>query len=349
MAKRPVVKAVGVTAPQNSLLQTEARQFAAEIFAGKMKNLEKLLDVFENSAIESRHFAKELEWYTKEHSFPEANAAFLQEAEILAEEACRQALLKSGLREEDIGMIIYVTSTGIATPSLEVKLIQKLGLPLNIRRLPIWGLGCAGGVAGLARARELCKILDGKAVLVVAVELCSLTFQLGDTSKANLIAVSLFADGAAAAVVAWENEGLSLLNSYSSLFPDTEDIMGWDLVDTGFKVRFSRDIPALVRGHLPLLVLEATACWGIDFEKIRHYIVHPGGAKVLEAYADSLSLGCGKLYNACRVLNNYGNMSSVTVLFVLERFLAATPRSEDLGLMLALGPGFSAEQLLFEW
>jgi alkylresorcinol/alkylpyrone synthase len=183
----------------------------------------------------------------------------------------------------------------------------------------------------------------------VAVELCSLTFQRNDYSKSNIVGASIFADGAAAVLLSATGEGPEFCGSASTLFADTEDIMGWDLVETGLKVRFSRDIPGIVHEYLPDLISNACQSWGIQPSQVRHYVVHPGGAKVLAAYAESLKLPEEVLAGAYQVLRHNGNMSSASVLFVLEDFLKNQKPTGDYGLMLALGPGFSAEQVLFRW
>ncbi|HWR45715.1 type III polyketide synthase [Sporomusa sp.] len=345
----PQVISVGTAVPSYCLRQEDIKGFVASLFRDNLHNLERLLPVFENSLIKARHLSQPLEWYAKPHTFAEANRIYEQVAFELAEQASTQAIERSGIGLADIGMIIFVSSTGIATPTLDARLIQTLGLPPDTARLPVWGLGCAGGVTGIARAAQFSYSLQGKAVLLVAVELCSLTFQRGDYSKANLVGTSLFADGAAAAVIAPGGYGPAIIDSYSTLFPDTEDIMGWDIVEGGLQVRFSRDIPSIIRRYLP----ELTGCLcnrhDVQLDAIEHYVVHPGGAKVLGAYAESLNLPQDKLNDAYAVLARYGNMSSVSVLFVLERFMATVKPSDRYGLMLALGPGFSAEQVLLRW
>ncbi|SMC52225.1 type III polyketide synthase [Sporomusa malonica] len=345
----PQIMSVGTAVPPYCLRQEDIKAYVASLFRDNLHNLDRLMPVFENSLITARHLSKPLEWYAEPHTFAEANRVYEQVAFELAAEASTQAVERAGVELADIGMIMLVSSTGIATPTLDTRLIQQLGLSPHTSRLPIWGLGCAGGVTGVARAAQLAGSLQGAAVLLVAVELCSLTFQRGDYTKANLIGTSLFADGAAAAVIAVDGGGPSIIDSYSTLFPDTEDIMGWDVVEGGLKVRFSRDIPNIVRRYLPELVGRMCDRHGIGLEAVEHYVVHPGGAKVLSAYADSLDLPQAKLDHAYNVLAAYGNMSSASVLFVLERFLASAKPSNYYGLMLALGPGFSAEQVLFRW
>lgn len=345
----PQIVSVGTAIPPYTLRQEEIKEFVAALFQTKMDHLERLLPVFENGLIKVRHLSRPLAWYQEGHSFAEANKAYEETALALAEEAAVKAIEKAGIRSTEIGMIMYISSTGIATPTVDARIIQRLGLSAHTVRIPIWGLGCAGGVSGLARAAELAQTLNGKAVLLIAVELCSLTFQRNDYSKANLVGTSLFGDGAAAALVAVNGGGPAVCGSYSTLFPATEDVMGWNVTESGLKVRFSRDIPSLVRRHLPELTGKACDQWDIDSKSVQHYVVHPGGAKVLNAYADSLKLTDGKLDHAYRILESYGNMSSASVLFVLDSFLASTPPAGQYGLMLALGPGFSAEQVLFRW
>lgn len=345
----PRVRAVGLAVPPYAVRQQDIKEFAAILFQEKLEHLERLLPVFDNACIAKRHLARPLAWYAAEHSFAEANLLYGEIALELAVAAAAQALGRAGVAPGDVGLVVFVSSTGITTPTLDAKLIQRLGISANAARLPVWGLGCAGGVTGLARAAELAAAVPDRAVLLVAAELCSLTFQRNDFSKSNLVGAGIFADGAAAAVITADGEGPELLGARSTLFTDTEDIMGWDVIDTGLKVRFSRDIPAFVRHYLPGLAAAACREWGLTRRDIVHYVVHPGGAKVLDAYADSLGLPAAALAAAYEVLADYGNMSSASVLFVLERFMRGTPPEDAYGVMLALGPGFSAEQVLFRW
>jgi alkylresorcinol/alkylpyrone synthase len=346
---KPRIQAVGTAVPNYALPQTEIKQFVANVFRSHVEHIDRLLPIFENSCIKVRYLSQPLDWYATPHSFSEANQIFEQVALDLAEKAAMQAMEKSNVKPMDIGMVVFVTSTGIATPTLDAKLIQRLGLSSHTGRLPIWGLGCGGGATGLARASELAHSIPGKSVLLVSVELCSLTFQRNDYSKSNVVGTSIFADGAAAALIGMEGEGPEIVGNYSTLFPNSEDIMGWELVETGLKVRFSRDIPSIVRRHLPDLLEKACDEWDIDKAMIDHYVVHPGGAKVLEAYCNSLDIKKEQLAEAYEVLMDYGNVSSASIIFVLEKFLAATLPTGNYGIMLALGPGFSAEQVLFKW
>lgn len=342
------VGAVATAVPDYVVSQAQARDLAARLFRNSLPDLDRLLPVFENTLIRQRRFSRPLEWFTQPHTFPECNAIYETTALELCERAAREALARAGVEPETIGLIVVVSTTGLCTPSLDARLIPRLGLRRDAHRLPIWGLGCAGGVAGLARAWELARG-TGRPALLLAVELCSLTFQSGDRSKANLVAASLFGDGAAAVVLVPDGAGPELLGAHSTLLDDSEDVMGWDLVESGLKVRFSRDIPALIRERLPGWVAAACRDWNIAPSALRHFVLHPGGARVLVAYAEGLGLTRDQFGGAYTVLADYGNMSSPSVLFVLAEFLRRVPPENAYGLMLALGPGFSAEQLLFRW
>jgi len=352
--------AIASASPAHELPQARAKQFARGFFIddfngshGDSGELERLLSIYDNAGVETRWLGRPIEWLEQPRSFPEKNAAYREQALILAERAGAAALAQAGIDRREFGAIVFASSTGLSTPSLDAPLIQALDLPRTIHRLPLWGLGCAGGGAGLARAYALARGL-GKPVLVIACELCSLTFVHGDRRKSNLVAVALFGDGAAACVVApepyWEpGQGPELLGAYARLLDDTEHIMGWDLDAQGLQVRFAPTIPRLVQTLARELVSEAASAGGLAADAVEHLVVHPGGRKVLDAWDAALALDPQRLRYAREVLRDHGNMSSPTVLFVLERFLAGTPASGEAGLLLALGPGFCAEGVSFKW
>jgi alkylresorcinol/alkylpyrone synthase len=340
--------------PAHAAGQATTRALVARMFKGTEAGNERLLAVFDHSGIERRHFCMPLEWYTHEHAFEEQNALYIEHALALGRAAAERALERAGVTASDIDHIIYVSTTGIATPSLDARLSLALGCRPECRRMPLWGLGCAGGAAGLARARDLALADPGGRVLLVAVELCSLTFRHEDLDKRNLVAASLFADGAAAAVVegprATHRNGaraLELLGSHSTLWPDTLGMMGWTVTGRGLHVVFSRDIPSFVRERVRPSLEGFLSEHGLSLEDPMHIAAHPGGAKVLEAYAEALGRSPATFAHARDVLREYGNMSSPTCLFVLERQLA----SGEIGpgepvLVSALGPGFAAEYVL---
>jgi alkylresorcinol/alkylpyrone synthase len=328
--------------------QAQVREFAAGFFADDFDDLDRLLDSFGHTGIERRHLVRPMSWYATPHDFPEKNAVYRETALALATEAAGRALDSSGVARETVGAVVFVSTTGLATPSLDSHLIQRLGLPLTAARLPIWGLGCAGGAAGLARAANLTTAL-GKPVLLVAVEICSATFVYGDRSKSNLIATALFADGAAAIVLTPDGSGAEVLGSHSHLVARSEDVMGWNLAVEGLQVVFSRSIPQLVRTLATEVASSAAHSAGIEPRDVARYIFHPGGAKVLAAYAETFGLDPQRLRHAAGVLRDCGNMSSPSVLFVLSRVLAEAPRTGAPLLLMALGPGFSAESVVLRW
>jgi alkylresorcinol/alkylpyrone synthase len=343
----PRILSTATAVPLHRVEQREIKEFACELFAGKFRDLERLLPIFDNGLIEARYFCQPLEWFGQEWSFPERNALYVEHALELSEKAARRCLDRAGVEPEEVGALFFVSTTGISTPSLDAKLLFELRLSPNLKRIPVWGLGCAGGAAGVARAADYARAYSDELVLVVAVELCSLTFQAGDVSKSNLIATSLFADGAAA-VLLGVGDGPEILGSHSTTWPNTEDVMGWDLVETGLKVRFAKSVPQIVRARTRVTLEDACEKHGLELEDLRHFVVHPGGAKVLEAYEEALGLESGSLDFSREVLREYGNMSSVSVLFVLERFLEEyQARSGEYGTISALGPGFSAEHVVF--
>lgn len=340
------IRGIGSAVPEHVCDQAYVRRVVKNMFSERVENLERLLKVFDHLHIERRYFARDPDWYRKDRGFGEANDLFIETATKLSISAAVQAISIAEISADKFGGIVVASTTGVMTPSLEAHLVQELGMPLHVVRIPLFGLGCAGGAAGLARAAELSACQDGAPVLFVAVEICSATFQRNDLSKSNLIGTSIFGDGAAALVIGKADRGPEVVGSYHRLFPETYDIMGWDIVDSGMKVRFSRDIPNFVRKHLPMVLEEAYASWGITRDDIVSYITHPGGAKVLEAFAEVICEAPEILTASHEILRRYGNMSSASILFVLEHMLNNQELKPGYALMSALGPGFSSDQLL---
>ncbi len=339
------IAGIGTAVPPHVVHQHQVRSIIEQLLGRHELSLAHVLRVFEHEHVRTRRFVMPPEWYAEDHSFAYRNSVYSEQAVLLATEAAQKALDRSSAQVE---AIVVASTTGIMTPSLDAALMQTLHLRSTCKRLPVFGLGCAAGVSGLARAAEVCAALNGHPVLFVAVEVCSTTFQKNDFSKSNIVGSSIFGDGAAAVLLSWNGTGPVVHNSYSTLFPSTEDIMGWDVSDDGLKVRFSRDIPAFVRENIPSILTNACAEWGIDLQNIADVIAHPGGSKVLDAYAAALGRTPPAFSIARSVLQEFGNMSSASVLFVLERWLQSQQRTKRSGysLMAALGPGFSAEQVL---
>jgi alkylresorcinol/alkylpyrone synthase len=344
----PQVLSVATALPPHRVGQEEAKRFARGMFSDAYTDVERLMPIFDNVHVENRHFCVPVEWFAEDHTFPEKNALYVEHALALTEKAARRALDRAGADPGDVGAIFFVSTTGLSTPSLDSKLIFSLGLSEHTRRVPIWGLGCAAGAAGLARAAEYARLYPDQLVLLVGVELSGLTFQRGDRTKGNLVSTSLFADGAAAVLLGSGGGGPRVLGSYSTTWPDTEDVMGWELVETGLKVQLSKSVPLIVHEKLRDNLGQACDSLGLDFAEIAHFILHPGGAKVLDAFEEVLGIEPGGLTFSRGVLRDCGNMSSVTVLFILERFLGGGEYAAgDLGVLSAMGPGFSAEHVFF--
>lgn len=320
--------------------------------------------MFDHGHIRKRYFSAPLEWFDEPRSLKERNDLYIQMATELGVEAIHKCLnnrrfLQSEIHPSDIDGLIYLSTTGLSTPSIDAKIINTLSFGPHTKRIPIWGLGCAGGAAGLARAHEFCLAHPTSAVIVLCIELCSLTFQHGDKSKSNLVGTSLFADGAACVLVAGEQSPLRaltvkelqpvILGSNSTLMPNSEDVMGWNIEDSGFQVVFSRDIPSIVQNFFRPVIESFLGNYALVPEKLTYFIAHPGGQKVLDAYSEALHLHGDYMHYARKVLENYGNMSSPTVLFVLEEVMQEESKAGDKGLTVSLGPGFSAECVLLEW
>lgn len=353
----PRLAGVATALPEQRVDQANARAFAAALFSTVLTHDNaRLLEVFDRSGVDERHVCMPLEWYGAPHTLAETNALYLEHATRLLREAATAALEQAGLEPRDVDHVVCVSSTGIATPSLDARLANLMGFRSDVRRSPLWGLGCAGGAGGLGRAREFALADPGARVLLLAVELCSLTFQHGDRDRRNLVATSLFSDGAAAAVVCGREArtpatrpgvALELLASGSTLWPESLDVMGWTVDGDGLHVVFSRDIPTIVRDWVRPSLDEFLRRQGLSLEEIRHVVAHPGGPKVLAAYAQALGLPPAAFRHSRDVLRTCGNMSSPTCLFVLERTLAAGDfAAGDLGVLSALGPGFAAEYVL---
>ncbi|HLM78796.1 MAG TPA: 3-oxoacyl-[acyl-carrier-protein] synthase III C-terminal domain-containing protein [Rubrobacteraceae bacterium] len=343
----PQVLSVATAVPRHRVTQETAKDFARAMFSESYRDVERLLPIFDNAHVDSRHFCMPPEWYYEDHTFSEKNAFYVEHALDLSEKAARRAFDKAGAHPADVGAIFFVSTTGISTPSVDSKLIFRLGLSEHVRRVPIWGLGCAGGAAGLGRAADYALAHPEKLVLLVGVEICSLTFVKGDRSKSNLVGTSIFADGAAAALLG-RGMGPEIGGGYSTTWPETEDVMGWDLVEDGLQVRFARSIPQIVREKMRENLEAACDSLGLGFEGLEHFVLHPGGPKVLEAYEETLGIRAGGLELSREILRKYGNMSSVSVLFVLDRFLESHASRGERGVLSALGPGFSAEHVFFQ-
>lgn len=337
---------LATTLPPHRFDQAEAQAAARAVFDGSLPDLDRLLPLFASAGIDQRWSAKPLAWHAAGPSFSQRNAAFLEVADELLADAATQALAQAGLAPDEVDQVVTICSTGIATPSLEARLAERLGLREDVVRTPIFGLGCGGGVMGLGRAAALAQAAPGSRVLLLVIELCTLTFRLHDRSKANLVACALFGDGAAAAVLSTEGDGPLVRATGEHRWAGTLDVMGWTVEDDGLGVLFSVSVPDIVRNGMRSAAAAFLGRVGIGLDRIDRWISHPGGAKVVRALELALELAPDALDDARAVLRECGNMSAASVLFVLERALA-DPRWHC-GLMTAMGPGFSASYAVIE-
>lgn len=360
----PSIASVSTFNPPYTLKQEVTMEFARELFSESYQDIERLLTVFSNGQIEERQFGVPLEWFKTDHSFQERNDLYIDLATQFGAEVIKLCLanpnfLKEKVNLSDINAIILISSSGVTTPSLDARIMNKLPFSPHTNRIPLWGLGCAGGAAGISRGFEYCKAYPKANVLVVCVELCSLTFQRNDRSKSNLIGTSLFADGVACALLIGDESSLNrvtkqavkpmIIATQSTLMPNSEDVMGWELKDSGLHVVFSRDIPNIIKNWLRPNVEGFLKSQNIHFSELAEFIAHPGGKKVLDSYVATLGIDPKMIIESQRILNQHGNMSSPTVLYVLEEIMRKEHAHGDFGLMAALGPGFSSEMLLLQW
>lgn len=339
--------ALATAVPAHELRQPEVMERSRLLFQASPNQIERLLPIYDNAGIERRYSCVPIDWYLEPHGWQERTALFIDHSVTLLQEAAQRCLERAGLSFEAIDAVVAVSTTGIATPSLDARLMEVLPFRRDVQRLPVFGLGCAGGVTGLARAAALARAMPGSNVLLLVVELCGLTFRPQDLSKSNIIATALFGDGAAALLISTAGAGTRIAGWGEHTWPQSLDIMGWDVKEDGLGVLFSRDIPALVRQELRAATDRFLARHGLDRLDLAGYVCHPGGAKVLDALEEAFEIPQGALAHARATLRDYGNMSAVTVLFVLERMLAAKPRPGRY-LMSALGPGFTASFALLE-
>ncbi len=361
------VGAVGLGIPKTNLPQETAKRLVANIFGHKQRRVSKLLPVFDNALIDERQLAASIDWYKKKQSLKNRNDLYIKETIRLSLEAIDACLTngwsKAPMPYEAIDLIVFVSSTGIATPSIDSYLINERPFKEQIVRMPLWGLGCGGGAIGLSRAFEWLEKHQDKTALVVCTELCSLTFQQDDDSSSNIVGAALFGDGAACTLLVGETspyvellpkQKLSIMKRSSFLKKGTLDIMGWNVTNSGFEVIFSKKIPNLVQSiwndHLQQFLQEAS----FKLEEIHSFLAHPGGRKVLEQMGKALPQDCDLLAHSYAVLKHHGNMSSATVLYVLKRYLEKMYEKEETphkpyAVLSALGPGFCSELIAMRW
>ncbi len=347
----PTIAAVSKIDLPYKVQQQQVKDYALQLFSTDFPLVQKLSGIFDNTEIVSRNLCKPLNTYADSRAFEDNNKDYIRFALQYAIEAIEACLVATNISKDDVTDIIFVSSTGLATPSLDALIVNQMKLNPHINRMGVFGLGCAGGVSGMAKANALAKANPDAIVLLVAVELCSLTFLRNDYSKSNFVASSLFSDGIAASIVLGDNhkpqQQVSFVASGSKLYYDTLDVMGWEFLDTGFKVIFSQDIPTIIRKYVQGDVISFLSKNGLELSDIKNFIFHPGGKKVLQAYTEAFDMDTDFLKITRETMNSYGNMSSATVLYVLQHFLE-NGYEDGYGLMVAMGPGFSSEMVLLK-
>ena len=346
------IASVGSALPEHFYDQETLLSAFREQWAERYFNLRRLEDLHRNVLVGGRHLALPLEEYPRIESWGQANDHWIRVAQEIGGDAILSALESARLSPSDVSAFFFVTVTGIATPSIDARLMNRLRFPPTVKRVPIFGLGCLAGAAGVARAADYLKGHPDEVAVLLSVELCSLTLQREDLSVENLIASGLFGDGAAAAVLVGSDRsktGPLVVDSRSSFYGDTERVMGWDVSERGFKVVLSAEVPDMVRRHLPGDVDAFLGEHDLVRDDIAVWVSHPGGPRVLEAMQEALELPDDALAGAWRSLREVGNLSSTSVLLILEEAIRSPPPPGSWGLMSAMGPGFCSELVLLRW
>ena len=336
--------ALATANPPHTLKQADVAQAVQAIFADAFRDSERLAGVFASTGIRRRYAAKPLDWYLTPHGWPDRMAVYTETAAELYIEVARRALAEAGCAAGDVDAVVTVSTSGIAAPSLDAIVHDRMGFRTDVQRVPIFGLGCAGGVSGLAVASRLAEARPGATVLMVTVELNSLSFRLVRADKASLVSTALFGDGAAACVVRTGEAGIAEIEGAGEhLWPGTLDVMGWSVDPVGFGVILKRDVPSFAQDNLAPAVRQILGGFNRTPEEVDRFVCHPGGAKVVVAIERAFGLDQGSLDHERGVLADYGNMSAPTVLFILKRAIAAgLPKRTAL---LSMGPGFTASCL----
>ncbi|HEU5452502.1 MAG TPA: 3-oxoacyl-[acyl-carrier-protein] synthase III C-terminal domain-containing protein [Terriglobales bacterium] len=357
MAHRQVspmkIAGAGSAFPQHVYSQQEISGALKDLWREELENPALLDRLHARCGVERRPMVLPLAAYPQVDTFGKANNLWIENAQQLGKDAICRAITPAGIRPADINALYVMSVTGVASPSLDARLVNRMGLSPQLKRNPIFGLGCVGGAAGIARAADYVRAYPDQVAVVLAVELCSLTWQRRDLSMANLISSGLFADGAAAVVISGADtdcEGPEIVATRSTFYPNTEDVMGWDISQDGFRIVLSPDVPRVIEENLRRDADSFLAEHGLDRSRIASWIVHTGGPKVLEAVEHALQLPDKALEASWECLRRVGNMSSVSVLLVLQEYLARR-RGEpgSYSVLAAMGPGFCSELVLLRW
>lgn len=338
--------------PPNVLPQGIAKAAFARMFAGTPE-VGRLATLFDNCGVEKRHFSFPLDYYLADKSFDERNDDYIRKATALAERAARACLQEAGVVPDQVDHLFVTTTTGLATPSLDALLLPLLGLRPNVRRWPLFGLGCAGGAGALVRADEVLGEGIAATALVISVELCGQSFTRHASDPVDAVGGALFGDGAAAVLLSCSNSARpapAILARRSVLFENTRDIMGWRFTSGGMRLVLSQEVAELLRRRFKPVVQDFLASVGLAVGDVTHWVLHPGGRRIIEAYQEALDCSAETLAWTRDSLARVGNLSSASVLFVLSDMLKGTPHSKgERALVAAPGPGFGMEMVVLEW
>ncbi len=335
----PRIASLTTSVPPHILDTDHVVKQAGRIFARFGDDFERMLPVFTNTGINRRYSVCPTDWFDQKNGWPERTKQFLDGAKQLFKTASADALVQANLTARDIDVIVTVSSTGIATPSIEAHVMHEMGFRDDVMRVPVFGLGCAGGVTGMALAADLARVKPGRKVLICVIELCTLAFRPDEITKSNIIATALFGDGAAAAVITSEADGPAIEHSGQHTWDKTVNVMGWRVDDEGFGAIFSKSIPDLVAQDLRPAADQFLERNSLALSDIAQFTFHPGGSKVIQALELAFGMEQGTLQNERNVLADFGNMSAPTVMFVLKRALAE--KSKGRRFVGSLGPGFT--------
>ena len=350
-ASYPTIAATATALPPHTITRDDVKVYMGRVFDIPERRLEAMMSIVDNAQVHKRHAIFPLDYTIEPRPLSQTNNEYIEHAVKLGREAAEKCLERAGLKPEDIDMIITVSCTGFMIPSLDAHLINLMGFRSNVRRMPFTELGCAAGAMALGRAADFLKAEPGGNVLIIAVELPSLTFQRKDISQANLISSILFGDGAAAVVVSGKQvQGPKILVTETYTFPDSLGAMGFDLRDSGFHILLAKDVPEMIGGKIGGLVQGFLDRTGRKRDEIKGWILHPGGARLLGNIETELGLCKCDTQPSWDILGNVGNLSSATILFILQEWLEKRPlKAGEYALAAAFGPGFSAEFLLLQW
>jgi len=347
-----IIAAAGRALPKHYYDQATLSRYLQGLWADRPSVAARVRSLHDSVQVRGRHLALPLEAYADLTTFGRCNDAWIAAALDLGQEAVADALGRAGLEPRDVDAFFFSTVTGLASPSIDARLVNKMGMRPDLKRVPMFGLGCVAGAAAVARAADYVRAFRDHVAVVLTVELCSLTLQRDDCSVANLVSTGLFGDGAAAAVVTGSDRGATgprILATRSVFYPDTEDVMGWNISERGFEIVLSPAVPTVARERLGHDVDDFLRSQGLSRRDVACWVCHPGGPKVLQAMQDALELPAEALAASWRNLQQRGNLSSASVLLILADTLDAPPPPGSHGVMLAMGPGFCSELLLLRW